>query len=237
MITLSPISDRNNSPNALKDTLGKSIQKLEHLKKEKEYYTKKKQNIIIINQQDLEIKKRQLEMKIYLTSQAIEKIKKITKNNADVTIENSKGISFEFLTYKRKVFELERKHENNQKIIKELENKLTELKDERKIDDNSYKLESDLEKSYHKLCKKEKYLIGCIKTNEVKYKQKIKECDTFSQQLSSERICLQMKILKTAQQERLLELALKQNEDEIPIEHNYHDAHFIYKPSIKSLYN
>ena len=83
----------------------------------------------------------------------------------------------------------------------------------------------------------EKYLITCIKSNELKFKQKFKEIEAIDLKLNSDIICLRMKILKTTQQERLLELALNQNKDGNPSDHNYNDANFLYKPSIKALYS
>ena len=203
------------------------------MKKEKEFYTKKTSKLITNTSQELEFQRKQLESKI--KELTIEN--EILKQAKNVNNEETKDLSHEVIFYRKKVAELEIKHEKNLKSLKELGQQLHEREGDLS---NSPKKESepddmDEEKTYEKLCKIEKNLKTAIKTNYFKFKQKQKEYEAIEQKLSSEKITLQMKILKTAQQERLLELSISQNLNSK--EHNYTDANFLYKPSIKALYN
>ena len=236
-ITKKSISSTPNSVNSnnsvLKDALMVSLQKLDNLKKEKEFYSNQKFSTQERNAQDLEVQRKQLENKIKQLKQENERIKKSsTKEESSGQIDYTNEIS----SYKKKIFELEAKHEKNLRTLKELEQKLKKQDSFKSKKENFDVLDSaGLEKKYQKLCKLENFLKKSIKSDELKYKQRLKELETEEQKISAEKVCIQMKILKTTQQARLLELSISQNHD--TSDDNYPDANFLYKPSIKALYH
>ncbi|OMJ77588.1 hypothetical protein SteCoe_22796 [Stentor coeruleus] len=217
--------------NILNDALISSMQHLESLKREKESYLKKQQKIISNSPNELEFQKKQLEQKIkQLKSENSSLRKSQVHNQTFHSSEKTIEISNQITQTQKRIAELESIHTNNQKTIKLLESKLPpEI-----LDQSSATI--DNEKLYTKLCKIEKSLQSTLKNNDTKFKQKIKELEAQEQKFNSEKVCLQMKILKTSQQERLLEMTLNQNSENIS-EHNYTDANFLYKPSIKGLYH
>lgn len=221
------------SPNAQKNTLKKllklSLNKLNQLKEEKQFLIKKQQKIIKNSQQELEFQKSYFEQKIAqlkLENLALKASKEelLQKRINEKAIEMFNKIS----NSQKRILELENFHLKNQKIIKKLESQVQA--------ENPTISYQESEILYNKLCKTYKTLEASIKSNEAKYKQKIKELETQDQKINSEKICLQMKILKTAQQQRLLEINLYQQAENTN-NHNYNDANFLYKPSIKSLYS
>lgn len=223
----------SSSPNVLKESLSISIQKLNAARKEKELYMKNAHKIIIKTPFELEFQKKQLENKIKLLTDENKALRQVVEfKNPD----KKTDLTQEIILCRKKISELEVKHEKNVKVLKELEGKLGDPKTVIKEGIFSGTDEEE-EKTYQRLVKIEKILTSSLKANENKYKQKQKEFEVDEQRLASEKICLQMKILKTTQQERLLDLSISQNNGRDSRDHNYTDANFLYKPSIKALYN
>lgn len=222
---------QKNQKNVLNDALISSMQHLESLKREKESYLKKQQKIISNSPNELEFQKKQLEQKIKQLKSENSSLKKTQiHNQALYSSEKTIEISHQITQTQKRISELDSIHANNLKTIKFLESQLPP-----EILDQSSTIK-DNEKLYTKLCKIEKSLQSTLKSNDAKFKQKIKELEAQEQKCNSEKVCIQMKILKTSQQERLLEMTIHQQSENTK-DHNYADANFLYKPSIKGLYH
>jgi chromosome segregation ATPase len=210
---------------ALQESLKTLQNALEILKKEKESLSGPASK----NLSDLEEQKKSLELKIKsikIENEAIRSRLK-QKESSEESIINPEVIGL-----KKRVAELEAAHEKNLQTIKDLQKVQKEKENSRKSAGKESE-DTGPESQTEKLSKLEQNLRTMIKSNENKFKSLLKELETTVEKLNSDKICLQMKILKTTQQERLLQMTLDKKESEP----SFADANFLYKPSIKSLYH
>ena len=217
-----------NKTSTLKETLRKLQKELENLKREKESLFNPNSRTL----QELEELKSKFDKKIKTLRDENSALKQ--KKLKNVEEENEKTQNEELSMLRKKVKELENIHEKNFKTIEGLKDKLDA---EKKVGKQGRPSEiGGEEKDVDKLRKLENNLKNFIKSDAAKYKGILKELESSLEKLNSDKICLQMKILKTRQQERLLQLSIDQGNDGRQNESNYTEANFLYKPSIKSLY-
>lgn len=215
------LPDLTKKNSALKETLNGAVLRLEALKRDKDTFSI--QNLG--NSGNLEEQKQALEQKLMRVKAENEYLKEKKRNQCSENTEIEKELLASIAKYKQKILELENQHIKNKQILKS-------LKDRKNSPDPDHETN---EKSLEKLWKIEKNLKSSLKLNDLKYKQKLKELENTAEKLSADKICIQMKILKTTQQERLLQMTIDQNLSNN--EHSFNDANFLYKPSIKALYH
>lgn len=180
----------------------------------------------IKNPLDLEEQRIHLEGKLKLLKIENEALKiKQNKKNESSGVE--KEILAEIENYKKRIEEMQKQHDKNLQVIRNLKEKRGDLSAVEGTDAGDKELE--------KLWKIEKNLKSSLKSSDAKYKQMLKELENNAEKLNADKICLQMKILKTNQQERLLQMTIDKSLGDG--EHNFTDANFLYKPSLKGLYH
>ena len=231
------------------------IQKLEQQDSEKPEIFKKNSKKLENNVGELKFKKIKLEQQIANLLKENLSLKG-NQNIENIESQKNENLKSEMLLLKNLVSELESKHEENQKTIKINEEILEKISKIPKNSEKSFEKPSKNEKSsknsekssknsekkvsadnlHKKLLKKLNSLQNNFKANESKYKQKLKEYESIEKELSQSRVCLQMKLLKAKQQERLLEIAVNQSKISEKGESTYTNPNFLYKPSIKGLY-
>ena len=241
------------------------IQKLEQQDSEKPEIFKKNSKKLENNVGELKFKKIKLEQQIANLLKENLSLKG-NQNIENIESQKNENLKSEMLLLKNLVSELESKHEENQKTIKINEEILEKISKIPKNSEKSFEKPSKNEKSFEKPSKNEKSsknsekssknsekkvsadnlhkkllkklnsLQNNFKANESKYKQKLKEYESIEKELSQSRVCLQMKLLKAKQQERLLEIAVNQSKISEKGESTYTNPNFLYKPSIKGLY-
>lgn len=212
----------------LQEALMSSINQLNLYKKEKEFYIRKQLKIPKISLNDLELEKKTLKQKIQHLKSENSSLK--TPSEIEYYSQSSEKtikLAYEISCIKKKITELQQTHDKNQKIIKILEDQTGDFG----ITANAIINENES----NRLSNYEKNLKYSLKKNQAKYKQKIKELEEEEQKCNYEKVCLQMKILKSNQQERLLEITLCQQRENVS-DFRYADANFLYKPSIRALY-
>ena len=209
--------------NVLKEVLASSVQKLEVLKKEKESFLTQK----LKNPSDLEDQRIHLEGKLKQLKMENEALKSKKENKKNEPSGVEREILNEIDNYKKQIEEMQKQHEKNLQIIRSLKEKRGDLSAREGSEAGDKELE--------KLWKIEKNLKSSLKSSDAKYKQMLKEMENNAEKLTADKICLQMKILKTNQQERLLQMTIDKSLGDG--EHNFTDANFLYKPSLKGLYH
>lgn len=219
----------SNKTSTLKETLRKLQKELENLKREKESLFNPNAKTL----KELEELKYKFEKKIKTLKDENSALKLKKLKNAEE--ENEKTQNEELNMLRKKVKEMENTHDKNLRNIEGLKDKLYSGKKGGKLVRSS-EIGAE-ENDADKLRKIESNLKNFIKSDAAKYKGILKELESSLEKLNSDKICLQMKILKTKQQERLLQLSIDQGNDGRQNESNYADANFLYKPSIKSLYH
>lgn len=172
----------------------------------------------------LEAQKLSLEKKLLQVKAENEMLKEKNKVKSFEDTEIEKELLSSINKYKQKIYKLEEQHLKNSQILKSLKGKKSP-----EIDPE------DSEKNMEKLMKIEQNLKSSLRSSDLKYQQKLKELENTAEKLSADKVCIQMKILKTSQQERLLQMTIDQT---LGVnEHSFNDANFLYKPSIKALYH
>ena len=216
----------------LKETLNSAVLRLEALKRDKEGSSGP---LPLPNGevQDLDQQRQALEQKLMRVKAENEYLKEKKRNQSYENTEIEKELLASIHKYKQRVLDLEAQHAKNKQVLRS-------LKDPKHSLDPDPNPNPDLdpetnEKGLEKLWKIEKNIKSSLKSNDLKYKQKLKELENTAEKLSAEKICIQMKILKTTQQERLLQMTIDQGSSNN--EHSFNDANFLYKPSIKALYH
>lgn len=223
---------RNSSSEFLqkKKELNDLTKKLEIIHKEKSRLTKSQPRLPKKSIGEMWLVKRRLEEQISSAKELNQKLKSNRKNIQKIT---DNVITNEYNKTKKLVEELDFAHKSKRTMISELKKNLSpevESEDSHNIEKTSQETEYIKLQRYYKIMKK-KY-----RANEAKNKQKYKELQELELKLQQDKVCLQMKILKTKQQERLLDLSFTHNNDGDTLIHNYTDPSFLYKPSIKGLY-
>ncbi|OMJ67164.1 hypothetical protein SteCoe_35743 [Stentor coeruleus] len=231
--TLSPtVFTRNSSSEFLqkKKELNDLTKKLEIVHKEKTRLTKSQPRLPKKSIGEMWLVKRRLEEQV---SSAKELNQKLKANRKNLQKKTDEVITNEYNKTKKCLEELELDHKSKCIMISELKKTLgpeDDYKDLNNIGSTNQEAEYIKLQKYYKIIKKS------YRANETKNKQKYKELQELEQKLQQDKVCLQMKILKTKQQERLLELSFTHNTDENTLIHNYTDPSFLYKPSVKGLY-
>lgn len=172
----------------------------------------------------IEAQKLALEKKLLQVKAENEMLKEKNKGKTFEEAEIEKELMASIENYRKKISILEDQHMKNSQILKSLKGKTSpELGPE-----NS-------EKNMEKLWKIEQNLKSSLKSSDLKNQQRLKELENTAEKLSADKVCIQMKILKTSQQERLLQMTIDKNLGDN--EHSFNDVNFLYKPSIKALYH
>ena len=145
----------------------------------------------------------------------------------------------DYMEIKRNINELELIHEKNLKIVnameeKSLGNRMNSEKNDYSQEKIEFKTKAELD--YSKLRRKYNLLYKLYISHVMNFEKKVKELEKIDKNLMQSRTCLQMKLLKMKQQERLLEVAESQIVSS-KVRKHYTEARFLYKPSIKNLYN
>lgn len=219
------------SPNSdLQSHLKNSLYQLESLKREKDLLDSTNAKAL----EDLQNQKKAYLNRLNSLKHENTSLKSRRKSKSISSIPSESSENSEILSLKKKIMDLENTHNKNQEKIKELQQSVKRSK-KFPVEAETSELTEE-SKLLSKLQKTENQLQNIIRSNETKYKQIVKELEGNLEKLNSDKIVLQMKILKTTQQERLLQMTIEQDMDE---GHNqsFADANFLYKPSIKALYH
>ena len=214
----------------LESKLKSSVSYLDSLKREK--------SLIESNQirtlQELESQRKLLETRLNILRSENNSLKFNSKAKSGASKITEKE---EAETWRSKIQDLENTHKKNQEMIRDLQSAQKRLKKKQVEEENPEEKEEDEEtKELKKLQKAESHLQNIIRSNENKYKQVVKDLELALEKLSNDKVVLQMKILKTTQQERLLQMTIEQGDSEWN-DRSFADANFLYKPTLKGLYH
>ncbi|OMJ92751.1 hypothetical protein SteCoe_4379 [Stentor coeruleus] len=213
-----------------KKELNDLTKKLQLIHKEKNHLTKSQPRMPKKSTYEKWFVKRKLKANFSSTRDLNQKLKTNLNNiqkKADEVIIN------DYNKTKKLIEELEHDHKSKLTIINELKKALgyeDESKDLYNFGNISHEAEYIKLQRYYEILKK-----SC-RVNQAKNKQRYKQLQELEQKLRQDNFFLRIKILKTKQQERLLDLPFTNNTGGESLIHNYTDPNFLYKPSIKGLY-
>lgn len=161
---------------------------------------------------------------------------------------NSTDSLFQEITYQRsKIRSIERAMDETKEKIKNCSEKFSALEKNhekllRKI--STFQSNNKFSQTFHELDKKLKAVQNAYKSSVVKLENIIKEKESEQKNLEAEQTRLNTKLFKQDQQKRLLEInqadyfMMKNNNGQGKLLDSFNpDVSFLYKPSIKALYN
>lgn len=214
----------------LESMLKSSISHLESLKREKSLLESSSTKTL----QDLENQKKQYQNRLNILKSENNSLKSRSKSKSIPSSTSEKEDQIEIENLKSKIQDLENTHKKNQETLKDLQSAQKKVK-KKSLDEETIE-ENEETKELKKLQKAENHLQTLIRSNENKYKQMVKDLESTIEKLKNDKVVMQMRILKTTQQERLLQMNIEQGESELN-DRSIADANFLYKPSLKGLYH
>ena len=215
------------------------LKKSESLKHKKKIIEAKNIKIATNTKDELIFQKEILQKKIKKLIQENEKLR-LMNTNSNKTLkkdEFSQKIYSDYLDMKNNINKLKLIHKENSLIIKSFDEQLLKAElNPQKQEILEINFDYKAKPKYIKLNRKYK-LFYKLHTNQINnLEKKRKALEEIEKKLDQSKIFLQMKLLRIEQQNRLLGLIFNQLSTSIEYQ-NYTDARFLYKPSIKNLYN
>jgi hypothetical protein len=218
-----------------KKELNSRVKKLGIMSQERKKLMENRPKLVKNTAGELWLCRQQLEEKIQKALQENERLKQLKKDAKNEKSQDGDEIR-EYLQCKKNFKELEKKHEKLARIVQEINEKSTSKQGVNEALNLIMQLKFESENEQDKLAKHYEILKKSYVSNEKIFRNQLKDYEILDQKLSQNLVYLKMKLLKSTQQERLLEITTNLTESSGVISQSSMNTSFLYKPSLKSLY-